>query len=164
MRAPTRAAPGRTGTRHTSGHGIARKSRIPTILAALSILLGLASGAAGSSWAAAVEVSETCPSGDRAGLVLDFGAVDDPLAGPRPVPALTWTCVSPLRPTSNPAVNGLDLLTRTGHTLRFNTGGLVCAIDGYPAKGCAETLPGGVVRYWSYWLHEPAKDPGWVYS
>ncbi|OPC84059.1 hypothetical protein B4N89_26810 [Embleya scabrispora] len=129
------------------------------MLTAILVLLGLVGAlpvrAAGP---------EACPSGDRAGLVLDFGAVDDPLAGPRPVPALTWTCVTPLRGASGPAVSGLDLLTRTGHTLRTNASGLVCAIDGYPAEGCAETLPGGIIRYWSYWLHEPAKGPGWAYA
>ncbi|MYW00154.1 fibronectin type III domain-containing protein, partial [Streptomyces sp. SID3343] len=129
------------------------------MLTAILVLLGLV-----PTLPANAATAPACSVGDRAGLVVDFGTVDDPIGGPRPAPSVTWSCVSPLRPAGSPAVSGLDLLARTGHALRFDGSGLVCSIDGYPAQGCAETQPGGLIRYWSYWLHEPSKGPGWVYA
>lgn len=39
--------------------------------------------------------------------------------------------------------------------------GLLCAIDGAPATGCAEQSSGGNYVYWSYWAGESGQ---WVYS
>ncbi len=42
---------------------------------------------------------------------------------------------------------------------RFNSSGLLCAIDGVPADGCGD-LHDGKYAYWSYWHG----DGGWSYS
>jgi hypothetical protein len=43
---------------------------------------------------------------------------------------------------------------------RFNSSGLLCAIDGYPAEGCGEQT-GQQYAYWSYWHGDGG---GWDYS
>ncbi|GCD97689.1 hypothetical protein EHYA_05385 [Embleya hyalina] len=126
--------PGGEGTAVSTSAGHAKSAPLPrespidrrtamtgAVLTAILLLLSLV-----GALPARASGLEACPSGNRAGLVLDFGAVDDPLAGPRPVPALTSTCVTPLRAAGGASVSGLDLLTRTGHTLRTNASGLVC--------------------------------------
>ncbi|WP_052848971.1 fibronectin type III domain-containing protein [Streptomyces avicenniae] len=105
-----------------------------------------------------------CDPAARAGLVIDFGTADDPRGGDRPVPALTWSCVSPLTGGTGRGPTGVEMLTRSGHTLRQHTNGLICAIDGYPATGCGEKQPDGAIRYWSYWAHDAARGPGWTYA
>jgi len=71
----------------------------------------------------------------RVGLVLDFGraadAVDSDTATP---PAPRATCVAvPTKAT------GSDVLVAAGATLRLDKA-LTCAIDGWPATGCGESV------------------------
>jgi hypothetical protein len=51
----------------------------------------------------------------------------------------------------DPGSNGISLLRNGGHSLRFDSSGLLCAIDGRPATGCGEPAPGGGYSFWSYW-------------
>ena len=57
---------------------------------------------------------------------------------------------------------GLDVLSRAGHPVRLDAEnpGFVCAIDGFPATGCGDTV-GGDYQYWSYWH---STDGAWSYS
>ena len=59
-------------------------------------------------------------------------------------------------------VTGLDVLNRAGHHPRLDAEnpGFVCAIDGFPATGCGETV-GSDYEYWSYWH---STDGTWSYS
>ncbi|MFI7274623.1 fibronectin type III domain-containing protein [Streptomyces sp. NPDC049879] len=138
----------------------ARRRALPAVL--LLLLLGLLVQTVPAT-ADTGTAAECAPSG-RAGLVIDFGTVADPLAGERPAPAVTWSCVSTATGGTGRPPTGAEMFTLTGHTVRFHTNGLVCAIDGYPATGCGETRPDGTTRYWSYWAHDASRGPGWAYS
>lgn len=53
--------------------------------------------------------------------------------------------------------SGSDVLAARARKLgtpapRYDSSGLLCAIDGYPETGCAERDANGY-RYWSYWHH-----------
>jgi hypothetical protein len=79
---------------------------------------------------------------DCVALVVDSGS------GPR-TGCVTWS--GDLR--------GVDVLTRTGHTITFRpTDGLICRIDNVPATCKADST-----HYWSYW-HRGAGSSAWVYS
>ena len=68
----------------------------------------------------------------RVGLVIDYGRRADSASGAQP-PAARATCVSvPVKAT------GSDVLA-VGSTL-FLDKGLICAVDGWPAKGCGEKV------------------------
>jgi hypothetical protein len=68
----------------------------------------------------------------RVGLVIDYGRRADSASGTQP-PAARATCVSvPVKAT------GSDVLA-VGSTL-FLDKGLICAVDGWPAKGCGEKV------------------------
>ncbi len=86
--------------------------------------------------------------GARAGVVVDFGTFAD-------APAPEVHCV-PVAAGGN----GFDVLEGAGHSVRLNSAGLVCAIDGYPATGCGTRTDDGY-RYWSYWHGDAA---GWRYA
>lgn len=106
--------------------------------------------------------STPCPeeSGEpRVALVIDQGVFNDPQGGPRNWPGLTWECISPIMDSSNSFMRGTEVLLANNHELRWHPNGLLCAIDGYPADGCAHET-----SYWSYWLHLPEEDSTWRYS
>ena len=68
----------------------------------------------------------------RVGLVIDYGRRADSASGAQP-PAARATCVSvPVKAT------GSDVLA-VGSTL-FLDKGLICTVDGWPAKGCGEKV------------------------
>ena len=69
----------------------------------------------------------------RVGLVLDFGRPADSADGATP-PAAKATCVAvPVKAT------GADILVAGGATLRLSKV-LTCAIDGWPATGCGDSV------------------------
>ena len=69
----------------------------------------------------------------RVGLVIDFGRPADSADGAAP-PAARAACVAV--PTS---ATGSDVLVAAGATLRIDKA-LTCAIDGWPAVGCGESV------------------------
>jgi hypothetical protein len=97
------------------------------------------------------------PCADAAGpsvaVVVDFG--DVATAGPRPGD-LDVRCVA-----HTGGLTGAAALRDAGFALRFGTGGLLCAIDGYPADGCGERTGSRRYLYWSYWKGDGAD---WQYS
>ncbi|AKH82151.1 hypothetical protein AA958_07780 [Streptomyces sp. CNQ-509] len=70
--------------------------------------------------------------GKRVALVLDFGTAADAPGGRTPPPART-ECAS----VAEDATLG-DALAAVAEPLRYDSNGLLCAIDGYPRSGCAE--------------------------
>ena len=97
------------------------------------------------------------PCADAAGtgvaVVVDFG--DVPGSGARPG-GLDTRCV----PHSG-GLTGAAALIEAGYELRFGTGGLLCAINGYPADGCGERTGSRQYLYWSYWKGDGST---WQYS
>jgi len=69
----------------------------------------------------------------RVGLVIDFGRPADS-ADPSTPPAPKATCVA-----VPPKATGSDVLVAAGATLRLGKG-FVCALDGWPAAGCADPV------------------------
>jgi hypothetical protein len=64
--------------------------------------------------------------------------------------------------------NGASVLAARAEALgttapRFNSSGLLCAIDGTPSEGCGEQT-GSKYAYWSYWHGSPDTVPPWSYS
>jgi hypothetical protein len=115
------------------------------VVATLALVVVLVVSAFGSgSWAARIG-GAACASaaGAHAGLVVDFGTVTS-VAG-APSSSVEATCL----PVTGSDELGSDLLAAAGHTLRWQ-GGLLCAIDGYPATGCGVGTSKGY-QYWSYW-------------
>ncbi len=86
------------------------------------------------------------------GLVIDFGTVTS-VAG-APTPQVQTACV----PLSAGAY-GDTVLHAAGVSIRYGPGGLICALDGYPASGCGTDTANGY-QYWSYWHG----GSGWTYS
>jgi hypothetical protein len=87
-------------------------------------------------------------------VVVDFGTVSGSPGG------VSQVCV----PVAD-RTNGAALLTARANLLgvalpRWDSSGLLCAIDGFPATGCGAPS-GGISRYWSYWQGDGA---GWGYS
>ncbi len=57
-------------------------------------------------------------------------------------------------------MTGQQLLQKAGHTLAFDKSGLICQIDGFPARCHSDTK-----HYWSYYLRAPAvAATKWAYS
>jgi hypothetical protein len=55
--------------------------------------------------------------------------------------------------------------TRLGTPMpRFNSSGLLCAIDGAPAAPACGVPAGGSFNYWSYWIGGGSPTPTWTYS
>ncbi|MFF0727350.1 SCO2322 family protein [Streptomyces sp. NPDC004134] len=75
------------------------------------------------------------PPGDgrkRVALVLDFGTAAHAPDGRTPPPARTECASVPEDATLG------DALAAVAEPLRYDSNGLLCAIDGYPRSGCAE--------------------------
>ncbi|MHB1614798.1 MAG: SCO2322 family protein [Actinomycetes bacterium] len=79
------------------------------------------------------------PDRIRVGLVVDFGTSADAPAGQQPPPGLTRCVQVPVGST------GADVLVAAGTTIRTDSSGLFCALDGYPTTGCGRLVstPGG---------------------
>jgi hypothetical protein len=112
--------------------------------------------------AAAVGAPFTATTGARAesticvGVVVDYGDATGAPSGPR------GTCVE-----VSPGSTGADVLAKRASQLgtmrpRYNSSGLLCAIDGYPESGCAERTSDDY-EYWSYW-HRPPGGGAWQYA
>ncbi|MFF4355460.1 SCO2322 family protein [Streptomyces sp. NPDC001604] len=73
----------------------------------------------------------------RVALVLDFGTAADAPAGETP-PARRTVC-------ARVSADGTtaDALAAVAKPLRYDTNALLCAIDGYPEKGCGEQVSAG---------------------
>jgi hypothetical protein len=69
----------------------------------------------------------------RVGLVLDFGRPADSADGATPPPAQAVCVTAPLKASGN------DILVAGGATLRLEKA-LNCAIDGWPATGCGDSV------------------------
>ena len=109
--------------------------------------LGAAATASPGAWWAPVTATgcAAAAGSSHAGLVVDFGSVDDGAGKPRQV--VQATCVT----WSGSDEYGTDVLDAAGYSLSFNKVGLLCSIDGYPATGCGSPSSGGGYEYWSYW-------------
>ncbi|MFD4788867.1 SCO2322 family protein [Streptomyces sp. NPDC058459] len=73
----------------------------------------------------------------RVALVLDFGTPADAPAGETP-PAERTVCAR-LSPDASTA----DALAEAAKPLRYDTNALLCAVAGYPARGCGEQVAAG---------------------
>jgi hypothetical protein len=95
---------------------------------------------------AAMPPAAAAPSSAKSscvGLVVDTGQ------------AVRSTCV-----TFRAGMTGQQLLQKAGHTLAFDKSGLICQIDGFPARCRTDTK-----HYWSYYLRPPkAAATAWTYS
>ncbi len=119
---------------------------------ALVVVLGV-SALAPASWFSSVGIGACASAASgHAGLVVDFGAVTN-VAG-APTPTVQSSCLA----VSSSSETGSDLLRAAGHSMRWQ-GGLLCAIDGYPATGCGVRTATGY-QYWSYWHG----GSSWTYS
>ncbi|MEV5341471.1 SCO2322 family protein [Streptomyces sp. NPDC052676] len=72
----------------------------------------------------------------RVALVLDFGTAADAPSGETP-PARRSVCAS-VAPDATTA----EALAAVAKPLRYDTNALLCAISGYPRKGCGEQVSG----------------------
>lgn len=72
----------------------------------------------------------------RIALVLDFGTAADAPGGERP-PKPRTACASVEEDAST-----ADALAAVAPPLRYDSSAMLCAIDGYPAAGCGEQVPG----------------------
>ncbi|CAM5550845.1 MULTISPECIES: SCO2322 family protein [Streptomyces] len=70
----------------------------------------------------------------RVALVLDFGTAQDAPSGEKP-PSLRSHCVQ-LPPQATTA----EVLAKAAPPLRYAPSGLLCAIAGYPQRGCGEAV------------------------
>ncbi|MFD7693285.1 SCO2322 family protein [Streptomyces sp. NPDC059374] len=73
----------------------------------------------------------------RIALVLDFGTAADAPSGERP-PARRTVCAR-----VDPDATTADALAAVAGPLRYDSNALLCAIDGYPRKGCGEQVAQG---------------------
>ncbi|MEV6959535.1 SCO2322 family protein [Streptomyces sp. NPDC051207] len=85
----------------------------------------------------------------RVALVLDFGTRADAPAGETPPPART-ACAS-----VSPGATTSDALAAVAKPLRYDTNALLCAIGGYPKRGCGEQ-----VAHRESGKRQPATDSG----
>ncbi|MCS0601266.1 SCO2322 family protein [Streptomyces sp. LP11] len=92
------------------------------------------------------------PGKKRVALVLDFGTAADAPGGERP-PARHTACARVPAGAST-----ADALAVVAKPLRYDTNALLCAISGYPAKGCGEQVSGAGSRTVSG--KEPASGGG----
>ncbi|MFF5367831.1 SCO2322 family protein [Streptomyces sp. NPDC013187] len=72
--------------------------------------------------------------GKRVALVLDFGTPSDAPAGETP-PATRTACAR-----VSPDATTAEALASVAKPLRYDTDALLCAISGYPEKGCGEQV------------------------
>ena len=137
---------------------VARRRRAGTGLLALAFTGLAAGGAVGAATSAASGAG--APSTICIGIVVRYGDVKPPAASPR---GGANTFCATVRPGATGA-EVLDLRARALHTPppRYQQG-LLCAIDGYPARGCGEPTATGGFRYWSYWHRAPGQN-AWTYS
>ncbi|MER5790344.1 SCO2322 family protein [Streptomyces sp. NPDC001980] len=73
----------------------------------------------------------------RVGLVVDFGTTADAPSGERP-PARRTACAV----VSEDATTA-EALATVAKPLRYDTNALLCAIGGYPSRGCGEKVAAG---------------------
>ncbi|AYN43862.1 hypothetical protein D9753_24925 [Streptomyces dangxiongensis] len=73
----------------------------------------------------------------RVGLVLDFGTASDAPSGEAP-PTSRTACAR-----VSPDATTADALAAVAKPLRYDTDALLCAIAGYPRKGCGEQASAG---------------------
>jgi MYXO-CTERM domain-containing protein len=73
----------------------------------------------------------------RVALVLDFGTPADAPSGE--TPHAPRTACARIRPDATTA----DALAAVAGPLRYDSNALLCAIAGYPQKGCGEQVPAG---------------------
>lgn len=73
----------------------------------------------------------------RVALVVDFGTPADAAAGEKPPARRTACAVVPEDATA------ADALATVAKPLRYDTNALLCAIAGYPARGCGEKVTAG---------------------
>jgi hypothetical protein len=71
----------------------------------------------------------------RVALVIDFGTASDAPTGERP-PAPRTACARVPEDATT-----ADALASVAKPLRYDTNALLCAIAGYPEKGCGEPVP-----------------------
>jgi hypothetical protein len=72
----------------------------------------------------------------RVALVVDFGIPSHAPSGDAPpAESLRGTCV-----VANDRADGWDVLVQAGYGIRSDGSGLVCALSGYPQRGCGETV------------------------
>ncbi|MFF4955518.1 SCO2322 family protein [Streptomyces sp. NPDC001222] len=76
----------------------------------------------------------------RVALILDFGTAADAPSGERPPAGRTACARVPGDATT------ADALAAVAGPLRYDTNALLCAIAGYPAKGCGEQVTSGQDR------------------
>ncbi|POX46639.1 hypothetical protein C3489_31520 [Streptomyces sp. Ru71] len=72
----------------------------------------------------------------RVALVIDFGTAADAPSGERP-PAARTACARVPRDATT-----AEALAAVARPLRYDTNALLCAIAGYPEKGCGEQVSG----------------------
>ncbi|MCD7439528.1 hypothetical protein K4B79_14995 [Streptomyces lincolnensis] len=73
----------------------------------------------------------------RVALVIDFGTAQDSPSGETP-PALRRACA-----VVSPDATTAEALASVAKPLRYDTNALLCAISGYPEKGCGEPVAEG---------------------
>ncbi|KUO04222.1 hypothetical protein AQJ67_12610 [Streptomyces caeruleatus] len=73
----------------------------------------------------------------RVALVIDFGTAADAPSGEAP-PARRTACAR-----VSPEATTAEALAAVAKPLRYDTNALLCAISGYPAKGCGEPVVEG---------------------
>ncbi|WP_225830779.1 SCO2322 family protein [Streptomyces sp. NK08204] len=77
------------------------------------------------------------PGTKRVALVIDFGTPADAPSGEAP-PAGRTACVR-----ISPGATTAEALAKVAGPLRYDTNALLCAIVGYPRKGCGEQVSSG---------------------
>ncbi|MGP4110549.1 SCO2322 family protein [Streptomyces sp. 4N509B] len=77
----------------------------------------------------------TGEGGARVALVLDHGLASHAPDGERPPPARA-VCATGVADGATAA----EVLAAVAQPLRYGSGGLLCAIEGYPERGCGETV------------------------
>ncbi|WP_217551560.1 SCO2322 family protein [Streptomyces sp. GbtcB6] len=73
----------------------------------------------------------------RVGLVVDFGTAADAPSGERP-PARRTACA-----VVSADATAAEALAAVAKPLRYDTNALLCAIGGYPSRGCGEKVAAG---------------------
>ena len=122
------------------------------MVGALAVLVAMVvTGFVGASRAEASSCSEAVPAGQvRVVVVVDPGSAGGASAACLVVPAGT---------------TGAQALARRAAELglsvpRYNSSGLLCAIDGHPGSGCGDRNAGGYL----YWAYFTGSSGSWVYG
>lgn len=123
-------------------------NRSPHCFAAIAVVVGSAICTTAPATAAPAAPCAFAPA--SVAVVVDFG---------------DGTSVSSVCVPANSTDNGAAVLAARAEALgtpapRFNSSGLLCAIDGTPSDGCGEQT-GSRYAYWSYWH---GTDGAWNYS